>query len=312
MKKRSVIITGANSGIGRAAAERFANEGYKVVMACRNLEKGRQARNEIRELTGNGEIFLYKLDMSSLKSIRNFCERFQREHTSLDILINNAAYFNHGEDFQLSPDKVELTFATNVVGPYLLTILLSDLLAESDDPRILNAGSNIIKHFFDPKKEVRLSGLSGNQVYEPHSVYKCYRDSKMAFLMQTFRMSEVLKEKGIKVNMLQINGAKMSKDTLRKTTYPWRSIAHVQNLFFREPQYMADLYFQICTSENFKNVTGKLFNHKLEIMQPASEKPGLKAQFQQLFGTELYPVYAHRQDITDLLWSNCRVITKTG
>ncbi len=312
MKKYAVIITGANSGIGRAAAEKFASEGHKVVMACRNLEKGRRARKEIRKLTGNGEIFLYKLDMSSLKSIRKFCKRFQREHSSLDILINNAAYFDHGEDFKLSPDKVELTFATNVVGPYLLTMLLADLLAESDDPRVLNAGSNIIKHFFDPKKEVRLSGLNGNQVYEPHSVYKCYRDSKMAFLMQTFRMSDVLKEKGIKVNMLQINGAKMSKDTLKKITLLWRSIAQVQNLFFREPEFMADLYYQICTSEDFKNVSGKLFNHKLEIMQPASEKPGLKDQYHQLFGAQLYPVYAHREDVTDLLWSHCRAITKMG
>lgn len=148
MIDKNVIITGANSGIGKAAAFRFAYEGYKVIMACRNIDSSKHIQNEIISSTKNGNVDLLQLDTSSSTSIKSFVKTCKQKYQKLDILINNAAYFEHGSEFKLSGDNIELTFATNVLGQYLLTTLLIDLLKKSRDARVLNCGSNIIKHFF--------------------------------------------------------------------------------------------------------------------------------------------------------------------
>jgi NAD(P)-dependent dehydrogenase (short-subunit alcohol dehydrogenase family) len=306
MSNKTVIITGANSGIGKAASRRFAKEGFTVVMACRNMEKGEKAKGEIIDSSKNPNVVLMEADMSSFDSIRSFCEKFTDTFPKTDILIHNAAYFNHGEKHRLSADNIELTFATNVVGPFLMTSLLLDHLKKSDDPVILNASSNIIKHFFSPKKEIDFSNLIGepDKNYK-HSVYKSYRDSKMALLMLTFRMAEVYKDFGIRVNALQINGAKMSKETLKKFKPGWRLIARVQNLFFPPAELMANNYFEICTSEKHRSDSGKLFNHKLEVMKPAPENHGIGI----VLGSDHYPAYALKKDITDTLWQFCNELT---
>jgi NAD(P)-dependent dehydrogenase (short-subunit alcohol dehydrogenase family) len=127
---RIVIITGANSGIGKAASYMFAKEGHTVIMACRNLEKSQIVQQEIKEASNNSKVDLMKLDVSSFASIREFCSAFMKRYERLDILIHNAAYFNHGSNYLLSPDHLELTFATNIFGPYLLTELLLKHLSQ--------------------------------------------------------------------------------------------------------------------------------------------------------------------------------------
>jgi NAD(P)-dependent dehydrogenase (short-subunit alcohol dehydrogenase family) len=235
-----------------------------------------------------------------------------RKYNKLDILIHNAAYFNHGEKHQLSLDHIELTFATNVFGPFLMTTLLLDSLKQSDDPRILHASSNIIKHFFDKKAEIHFDNLQDEyKDSKPYSVYKMYSQSKMALVMLTFKMAEMYKEDGIKVNALQINGAKMSKRTLQKFKPWWRTIAKIQNIFFLPTTYMANNYFQICTSNKYQQVSGKLFNDKLEIMQVSpSENRGFIQSVKQLFGAKYYPIYAHNQAVSDRLWEMCNDLTK--
>ncbi|MBA9026396.1 SDR family NAD(P)-dependent oxidoreductase [Peribacillus huizhouensis] len=307
MLERKVIITGANSGIGKSAAIKFAKEGYMVIMACRNIEISRTAQKEIIEATKNNNVHLMKVDMSSFNSIRTFCSEYKNRFDKVDILIHNAAYINHGEKYQLSPDHIELTFATNVFGPFLMTNLLLDHLKNSDDPRILHAGSNIIKHFFDLKAKISFDNLQGEfKDRRSHSVYKMYCQSKMALLMLTFKMAEEYQNEGIKVNALQINGAKMAKRTINKVKPWWRPIAWVQNLFFPPTSYMANNYFEICTSDLFQNTTGKLINDKLEIMQvTSSEYPGFFKQLKIVLGSRFYPTYAHNDHIMKQLWDLC-------
>ena len=172
MERKKVVITGANSGIGKAAAVKFASEGYQVVMACRNMEKGEKARKEVVSKSGSVNVELIQLDVSSFDSIRRFSGEYRDRYDVLDILIHNAAYFNHGEkEYQESADNIELTFATNVVGPFLLTELFKDLLEKSVDPRILNACSTNIKHFFDPKRQIEFDNLQGEfRESKPYSV----------------------------------------------------------------------------------------------------------------------------------------------
>jgi NAD(P)-dependent dehydrogenase (short-subunit alcohol dehydrogenase family) len=309
MKQKTVIITGANSGIGKAASLRFAKEGCTVIMACRNMEKSKRVQNEIVSVSKNNKIYLKEVDMSSFISIRAFCGEFKRQFQKLDILINNAAYINHGEKYKLSPDNIELTFATNVFGPFLMTELLLGHLKKSEEPRILNASSNIIKHFFSPKKQIEFDNLQGEMnKKKPHSVYESYCQSKMALLMLTFKMAEKYKDLGITVNSLQINGARMSEETIKKFKPQWRIIAYVQNMFFPSPEFMANHYFDICTLDKFRNITGKQINHKQEIMQSAPMNPKLK----DILGASVYPLYAHRSDISDKIWNLCLTLTDNG
>ena len=306
--KKIVVITGANTGIGKEAALMFAQNDFKVVMACRSIEKSQKVQEEIIKRSGNNDVQLMTLDTSSFESIKEFSEKFKKEYPKLDILINNAAYFEHGAKYKLNENGIELTFATNVVGPFLLTNLLLDSLIKSDDPRVLNASSNIIKHFFSPKKQIDFENLQGikDKDYK-HSVYNTYRNSKIALLMLTFRMAKEYKESGVKLFSLQINGARMSKDTLKKFKMPWRMVAHIQNLFFPHPSYMANNYFEICTSEKYKNVTGIHFNDKLEVMRVAPENPALK----DILGTSVYPAYADRQDVQEKVFLLCQELTAT-
>jgi NAD(P)-dependent dehydrogenase (short-subunit alcohol dehydrogenase family) len=307
MKNRIVIITGANSGIGKAAAQIFAYAGYTVVMGCRNLTKGEHALQEIVAASKNKAVHLMQLDMSSMASISHFSKAYKEQFDKLDILINNASYFNHGEARRLSADDVEITFATNVVGPFLLTELLKDELKKSDDPRVLNASSNIIKHFFSPKKKIDFNNLTGQPAagYK-HSVYANYRDSKMALLMLNFKMAEDYKALGIAVNSLQINGARMSKETLLKFAPGWRFIARIQNLFFPPAEFMGTNYFELCTSDDFKNKTGKQFNHKLKSMRKGPENPKPK----HIWGVGVYPAYAADQKTQERVWNLCADFTR--
>ena len=308
--QKTVIITGANSGIGKAAALKFSGEKHTVIMACRNLEKSRPVRDQIVKETGNDKVYLEQVDIGSFESIRDFCSIYREKYQELDILIHNAAYFNHGAPYKQSNDGIEITFATNVAGPFLMTMLLRDLLADSNDARILHAGSNIIKHFLNPKKEIDFNHLRKEpENTRDHSVYINYRNSKMALLMLTFRMAAEFAGEGIKVYSLQINGATMSKEALMKVKPHWRIIARIQNFFFRPPEFTADLYYEICTSNQFRKMTGVHFNHKLEVMQPAKVGDGIITDFKQGIGADVYPAYALSEEVSDIVWNICSELT---
>ncbi|HBI02668.1 MAG TPA: short-chain dehydrogenase [Paenibacillaceae bacterium] len=312
MNDKIVIITGANSGIGKAATLKFATEGYRVIMACRNMEISKAVQKEIMDTTKNTHIDLIELDVSSFHSIRTFCAAFKGKYPHLDILINNAAYLNHGEkEYKLSPEHIELSFATNTFGPFLLTSLLVDPLAKSQDPRVLNACTTNIKHFFDPNRKIEFDNLRGEmRDTRPYNVYKMYGDSKMALLMLTFKMAEVLKSKGIKVNALQINRVKLSKETINKMHSYWRILAWAQNLINPLPSGMADHCYHICTSDQFKNVTGQLINHKREIVKPSTTEKGF-TQLKNIFGSSSYPSYGTNPQNIELIWKLSTTLTKT-
>lgn len=304
MNDKIVIVTGANSGIGRAAVIRFAEEGYKVIMACRNLEKSKKIQKEVIELTKNKDIDLLELDISSFKSIEDFCFNFKGKYKKLDILIHNAGYFNHGEkNYQLSNDNIELSFATNAFGPFLMTQLLSDMLKESDDGRVLNACTTNIRHFFEPKRKIEFENLQGEfKDSRPYNIYKMYGDSKMALLMLTFKMADEFKKDGIKVNAVQIPAIKLSKETMKKFNSWWRIAAIFQNLFSSSTESMADTYFYICTSQEFKGITGKLINDKREVMQSTNYGSGLVESVKQLSDKKVYPKYADNIDNIEMIW----------
>jgi NAD(P)-dependent dehydrogenase (short-subunit alcohol dehydrogenase family) len=308
---KTVMITGSNSGIGKAAAFRFAEEGYRVIMACRNLEKSKTVQQEIIQTTNNPNIDLLEIDISSCESIHKFHTSVKETYPKVDILIHNAAYLNHGnKNYQLSEDGVELSFATNVVGPFLLTKLLTDQLAKSDDARILHACTTNIRHFFDPKRKIEFDNLQGEfKANRPYSTYKMYGDSKMALLLITFKLAEELRNKHICVNAIQIPAIKLSKETIQKMQSGWKIAARVQNLFSAPRETMSDTYFHLCTSQEFKGITGKLFDARRTIMKTSHYPDTPRQQIKQFFDQTVYPKYAAKERNMEQVWELCSKLT---
>jgi dehydrogenase/reductase SDR family member 12 len=139
MKGQVVLVTGATSGLGLAAAEGFARLGARVWLLARDPQRGEQARATVAELSGGAEVHVGLCDLSDLASVREFAASFRSQTPRLDVLVNNAGVLANQRT--LSADGIELTFATNVVGPFLLTNLLIPLLEQSAPSRIVNVSS---------------------------------------------------------------------------------------------------------------------------------------------------------------------------
>jgi dehydrogenase/reductase SDR family member 12 len=138
LEGKVAVVSGATSGIGLAAAEGFARLGAGVRLLVRSEERGNHARAAITERTQNSDVRIVVCDLSSLESVRACAARLAAEER-LDVLVNNAGVMT--QERELSVDGIELTFATNVIGPFLLTNLLIPLLEKSAPARIINVSS---------------------------------------------------------------------------------------------------------------------------------------------------------------------------
>ncbi|XP_050436237.1 retinol dehydrogenase 14 [Adelges cooleyi] len=144
MKGKVVIITGCNSGIGKETAKDMAKRGARLIMACRNLETSSTVKDEIVKESGNTDVVLMQLDLSSLDSVRQFAAKVIKQEARLDVLVNNAGVANtFGK--KTTEDGLELTMATNQYGPFLLTHLLLPLLKKSAPSRIVIVASDLYK-----------------------------------------------------------------------------------------------------------------------------------------------------------------------
>jgi NAD(P)-dependent dehydrogenase (short-subunit alcohol dehydrogenase family) len=313
-KGRTVVITGSNSGIGKAAARRFAAEGDHVVMACRNVEAAETARAEILAGLDGASAEIMPLDVSSFASVRQFAVEFKGRHPRLDVLIHNAGYFNHGlRTYQFSPDGLERTFATNVFGPVLLTELLVEQLAAAPDARVLLAGSTIVKSFFDPRRKIEFDNLRGEHATSrPYAVYDKYRESKMGVVLVTRRLAQELAHRGVKVNCIMIPGVRVERHVLRKFTGRFRVIGTLTqylNPFLRPPSRLARTYYHICSDADLKDVTGEHFDHHREVLPvlpPDQELNPFQLMRELLSSPTLTPAYAGAPENVDRMWDVVR------
>ena len=134
-----VIITGANTGIGKETAIDLARRGAKVISACRDMEKANQAVIDIKSSSNSDLVRAEKLDLASIASIKKFAEKFLKDEPKLDILINNAGVMMCPK--QKTVDGFEMQFGVNHLGPFLLTSLLLPRLLESESAKIINVSS---------------------------------------------------------------------------------------------------------------------------------------------------------------------------
>jgi NAD(P)-dependent dehydrogenase (short-subunit alcohol dehydrogenase family) len=191
-KGRVAVVTGANSGLGLAAAGALAKAGATVVLACRNTEKGEEAMESIRAGSPNAAVELESLDLASLDSIRAFAERFGKAHGGLDLLINNAGVM--APPRRQTADGFELQFGTNHLGHFALTGLLLGALDGREDARVVTVSSTA--HKFG---RIRFENLQGERRYFRWSAYG---QSKLANVLFALELERRLRASGSKVKSL--------------------------------------------------------------------------------------------------------------
>lgn len=171
---RRIMVTGANSGIGFYIAKALAHAGAEVIMACRNMEKARLAKNDILGELPHARLSLCELDLASQASVRQCAADFQRNYGALDCLINNAGVMALPRQL-LTLDGFEMHLAANHLGHFALTGLLLPCLNRGKQPRVISTSSVVHK-----MGRIDFTDLQGSRSYTP---YRAYNQSKLANLM---------------------------------------------------------------------------------------------------------------------------------
>lgn len=186
---KTVLVTGANSGVGLITARELAAMGASVVMVCRDPDRGARARDEVSLAAIGAAPELLLADMSSQSSVRALAQKLHQRFEKIDVLMNNAgAIFARRE---LTEDGIEKTFATNHLGPFLLTNLVLDLARASSAGRIVNIVSELYPSQLD------FDNLQGEKSY---GFLSAYTRSKLENIIFTFDLARRLQDTGVTVN----------------------------------------------------------------------------------------------------------------
>jgi NAD(P)-dependent dehydrogenase (short-subunit alcohol dehydrogenase family) len=189
---RTAIVTGANSGLGLVTARELARHGARVVLACRNTQKGEAAQRDCEGAAAGGELELEELDLASLDSVREFAERFRTGHDGLDLLINNAGVM--ATPRRSTADGFELQFGTNHLGHFALTGLLIGAMEGREDARVVTLSSNAHR-----VGRIAFDNLGGDRRYFR---WRAYGQSKLANLMFALELDRRLRAAGSTVTSL--------------------------------------------------------------------------------------------------------------
>lgn len=255
LTNKTILVTGANSGIGKAAAVQLAQLGANVIMACRNLERGQQALAEVRKASGANTVELMQVDMSSQKSICAFADQFQATHNRLDVLIHNAANFDHTlKKATMTEDGVETIFATNHLGPFLLTHALLDMLKASKGRIITVASKGLMTY---PFLDIEFDNLQGERKFNTQHAYYL---SKQAQVMFTFDLAERLKGTGVTVNCVRVGNVAIPDERLTHLPGWMLKMYEMKRKFALTPEKMAETYVWLAADPAVATTTGGYFD----------------------------------------------------
>jgi NAD(P)-dependent dehydrogenase (short-subunit alcohol dehydrogenase family) len=262
-----VIVTGANTGIGKETAKDLVQRGAKVYMACRSLERAQPAVADIVGATGvsPSQLPIMHLDLASLQSIRDFAEEFKKKEKRLDILINNAGQMFVPES--KTSDGFEMTFGVNHLGPFLLTNLLIDLMITGNSPsRIINVSS--VGHRFGT---INFDDLMMEKGYNSLT---SYGQSKLANILFTTELARRLK--GTQVTTYSLHPGNVRTELTRHLWFLTETVigrAIVNYLswpFLKEPWNGAQTSICCAVDASLATQSGKYYSDCAET-QPAAE-----------------------------------------
>ena len=259
MVGRTVLITGANSGIGRAAAEQLGRLNARVILACRDKTKAETARDQIAKDTGSNSIDIVPLDLESFDSIRECAQTVSEEYDKLDVLVNNAGVMPLRAD--VSRNGFEIHIAVNYLGHFLLTQLLMDKLRASPAARIVHVSS--LMH--------RGGAIKFDSFRAPRFPFwpVCYNDSKLANVLFSNELARRLQ--GTTITSNAIHPGTVTTNIVR--TFP--AIApHAMKLFALTPDQGGAFITQAASSADLEGKSGLyLAKGKVRPASAASRDP---------------------------------------
>jgi retinol dehydrogenase 12 len=243
------MITGANSGIGKATAAGLAKMGAKVVMVCRDAGKAEAARNEIIRAPGakEGDVSIMIADLTSLDSVRKLAKDFLASGRPLHVLVNNAGLILGSRT--VTRDGMETTFEVNYLSHFLLTNLLLGVLKASAPSRIINVSSS-----------AHTSGHMDFQDLQEEKGYgsmKSYSQSKLAQVLFTRELAEKLAGTGVTVNA--VHPGTVATNWATKSAGMLSLGVRLGHPFMIGPEKGADTVVYVASSPEVANVTGKYF-----------------------------------------------------
>ena len=267
MKGKIAVVTGANSGMGKATAAALADRGARVIMLCRDEERGKAALKELAQKKER-ELELILCDLGDYDSIRSFARQVKEKYPRIDILVNNAGFISL--DRQFTKEGIERQFGINHLGHFLLTMLLLKNMGEGS--RIVNVASGAHKvgriHFRD-------INLSKN-----FNVVTAYAQSKLANVLFTRYLAEKLMKRGITVNCCHPGAVATNIGIDRKTGFG-KTVTGMLKPFFRTPEEGARTAVFLATDESVEGITGGYF-YNCEIAKSSKMSKDMKLA-KQLF-----------------------------
>ncbi len=275
---KTIIITGANSGIGKAAAEKLANHGNVVILACRSETRGKKAAEEILGRHPAAELDVVVVDMASQASIQQFAKTFLSKYKKLDVLIHNAANFDLTmRKPVLTEDGIETIFATNHVGPFLMTKLLGEIMEKSAPGRVITIASKGLLLY--PNLTIEFDNLNGQRKYSPQHAYY---HSKQAQIMFTYQLAERMKNKGISANCIRVTNVALPDEKIAHLPAWQQKIYKLKRSQSITPEQQAEVYEYLAVSPEVEGITGKYWDENMRLVN-SNQKSYNRETWQRLW-----------------------------
>ncbi len=250
MRDRSVVITGGNSGVGQATAVALARAGARTVITARSESRGQRALSEIRRASGSDQVDLVVFDLADLSSVRAGAAELL-ERGDIHVLVNNAGLVQ--SERHETVDGFEATFATNHLGPFLLTRLLTGRLVESAPARVVNVASTAHR---TARKGLDFDDLQSTRHYRG---MRAYSRSKLANLLFTAELARRLDGSGVTANAVHpgtvASGFARDHDASGFLAFGMKVIKP----FILTPEQGARTSVYVASSPEVATVTGRYF-----------------------------------------------------
>ncbi|XP_059046730.1 retinol dehydrogenase 11-like [Achroia grisella] len=245
-----VIVTGGNAGIGYETAKDLAFRGGRIILACRNETRGITARDKIITETGNQDVHFRKLDLLSLKSVREFAEGILNTEKRIDILINNAGIYS--SKFVKTEDGLLEGMQANHFGPFLLTCLLLPMIKASAPSRIINVSS--VAHS-SGKIDIDNLNMEKNRSFKGHEIY-C--NSKLCNVLMANELTRRLEGTGVTANSLHPG---VVNTEILNSVDNWiaKTALSMLKSQFKTPWEGAQTTIYLAVSPELEGVSGKYF-----------------------------------------------------
>ncbi|XP_029527874.1 dehydrogenase/reductase SDR family member 13-like [Oncorhynchus nerka] len=253
MAGKTVIVTGGNTGIGKATALELARRGARVIMACRNQEKAELAISDIKRETGSTDVVYMQLDLGSLQAVRSFTETFLKTEARLDLLINNAGLVADGR----TADGFGIEFGVNHLGHFLLTCLLLDRLKEGTGGRVVTLGSMAYRWGNIDFDALITNKHLGTGRYS-WQFFHAYCNSKLCNVLFNHELAKRLK--GTNVTCYSVHPGVVKTELSRNCSLWQRFIIEpIARLLFLDPESGAQTTLHCALQEGIEPLSGRYF-----------------------------------------------------